>query len=102
MEERIADNHVNFIIIHTVPTSMTLQEIKDATKGDVTLMKVQECLKTGKWEEKDTELKPYRLCSEELSVNQTGNLVLKGSKIIIPKSLQDRATKLGHGGKSEN
>ena len=37
---------------------MTLQEIKDATKDDVTLMKVQECLKTGKCEEKDTELKP--------------------------------------------
>ena len=48
VEERIADNNVNFIINHTVPKSMTLQEIKDATKGDVTLMKVQECLKTGK------------------------------------------------------
>ena len=31
VEERIADNHVNFIINHTVPKSMTLQEIKDAT-----------------------------------------------------------------------
>ena len=98
VEERIADNLVNFIINHTVPKSMTVQEIKDATKGDVTLMKVQECLKTGKWEEKDTELKPYRLCAEELSVNQTGDLVLKGSRIVIPKSLQDQATKLGHGG----
>ena len=98
VEKRIADNHVNFIINHTMPKSMTLQEIKDATKGDVTLMKVQECLKTGKWEETDTELKPYRLCAEELSMNQTGDLVLKGSRIVIPKSLQDRATKLGHGG----
>ena len=97
VEKRIADNHVNFIINHTMPKSMTLQEIKDATKGDVTLMKVQECLKTGKWEETDTELKPYRLCAEELSMNQTGDLVLKGSRIVIPKSLQDRATKLGHG-----
>ena len=98
VEERIADNHGNFIINHTVPKSMTLQEIKDATKGDVTLMKLQECLKTGKWEEKDTELKLYRLCAEELSMNQTGDLVLKGSRIVKPKSLQDRATKLGHGG----
>ena len=31
-------------------------------------------------------------------MNQTGNLVLKGSRIDIPKSLQDRETKLGHGG----
>ena len=92
---------MNFIINHTVPKSLTLQEIKDATKGDVTVTKVQECLKTGKWEEKDTELKPYRLCAEELSVNQTGDLVLKGSRIVIAKSLQDQVTKLGHGGHHE-
>ena len=50
----------------------------------------------GKWDE-DTKLKPNRLRAE-LSANQTGDLVLKGSKIDIPKSLQDRATKLGYGG----
>ncbi len=98
VEERIADNYVNFIINHTVPKSMTLQEIKDATEIDTTLKTVQKCMKTGKWDEKDTELKPYRLCAEELSVNQTGDLVLKGSKIVIPKALQDHATKLGHEG----
>ena len=83
VEERIADNHVNFNINHTVPKSVTLKETKDVTKDDVKLMKVRECLKTGKCEEKDTELKPYRLCAEELSVNQTGDLVLKGSRIVI-------------------
>ena len=51
VEERIADNRVNFNINQTVPKSMTLKETKDATKDDVTLMKVRECLKTGKWEE---------------------------------------------------
>ena len=35
-------------------------------------------------------------------MNQTGDLVLKGSRIVIPKSLQDRATKLGHGGHQGN
>ena len=48
--------------------------------------------------DENTKLKPYRLCAEELSVNQTGDLVLKGSKIVIPKALKDRATKLRHGG----
>ncbi len=31
-------------------------------------------------------------------MSQTGDLVLKGSKIVILKALQDRATKLGHEG----
>ena len=55
-----------------------------------------------KWEEKDTKLKPYRLCAKELSVNQTGHLVLKGSRIVTPKLLQGWATKLRHGGHQGN
>ena len=51
VEERIADNYVNFIINHTVPKSMTIQEIKDATEIDITLKKVQKCMNTGKWDE---------------------------------------------------
>ena len=57
MEEKFADNYVNFIINHTVPKSMTIQEIKDATESDITLKKVQECMRTRKWDEKD---KPRR------------------------------------------
>lgn len=97
-EERMADDYVNYIVNNTVPKSMTLQEIKDATLSDTILKKVQECIKSGKWDEKDMELKPYRLCQEELTTTKAGDLILKGSRIIIPKALQDRATKLGHVG----
>ena len=55
-------------------------------------------MKTGEWDEKDTEMKAHRLCAEELLVNQTGDLVLNGNKNVIPKALQDRATNLGHEG----
>ena len=36
VEEKIADNYVNLIINQTVPKSMTIQEIKDATESDIT------------------------------------------------------------------
>ncbi|XP_028411670.1 uncharacterized protein K02A2.6-like [Dendronephthya gigantea] len=77
---------------------MTLQEIKDATLSDATLNRVVECLKTGKWDEKDVELKSYHMCAEELTATKAGDLLLKGSRIVIPKSLQDRAMQLGHVG----
>jgi hypothetical protein len=77
---------------------MTLQEIKEATLSDTILKKVLECLKSGKWEEKDVELKAYQMCAEELTATKARDLLLKGSRIVIPKSLQDRATQLGHFG----
>ena len=55
IEEKIADNYVNYIINNAVPKSMTLQEIKEATLSDTILKKVLECLKSGKWEEKCDE-----------------------------------------------
>ena len=54
-------------------------------------------LEIGKWEEKDVELKAYQMCAEELTATKAGDL-LKGSRIVIPKALQDRATQLGHVG----
>jgi hypothetical protein len=55
-------------------------------------------LKSGKWEEKDVELKAYQMCAEELTATKAGDLLLKGSRIVIPKALQDRATQLGNVG----
>jgi hypothetical protein len=40
-------------------------------------------LKSGKWEEKDVELKAYQMCAEELTATKAGDLLLKGSRIVI-------------------
>jgi hypothetical protein len=77
---------------------VTLQEIKEATLFCTILKKVLECLKSGKWEEKDVELKAYQLFAEELTATKAGVLLLEGSRIVIPKALQDCATQLGHVG----
>jgi hypothetical protein len=75
---------------------MTLQEIKEATLSNTILKKVLECLKCEKLEEKDVELKAYQMCAEELTATKAGDLLLKGSRIVIPKAQQHRATQLGH------
>jgi hypothetical protein len=58
--------------------------------SDTILKKIFECLKSGKWEE-DVELKAYQMCADELTATEAGDL-LKGSRIVMTKALQDRAT----------
>ena len=97
-EQRIAEAYINYILQHTIPKSMSLEEIKDATKTDRVLQKVQSALQTGNWDSKDKDLEPYKRCSDSLTVNREKNILLKGTRIIIPSSLQERATKLAHVG----
>ena len=41
--------------------------------------KVQECIRSGKWDEKDIELK---IAEELLTTTNAGDLVLKGGRIV--------------------
>ena len=97
-EVKEAEAYVNYIVNHTVPKSMTVEQIQEATREDPTLQKVLECLKTGVWEDKDANLRPYKLCKDELSTNETRDIVLRGTRLVIPSKLQEHATQLGHVG----
>ena len=77
---------------------MTLEEVKDATLKDQVLQKVRKAVESGIWDTKDVELQPYKRCADELTVNNTKDIIMKGCRMVIPKSLQNRATKLGHVG----
>ena len=57
---------------------------------------VKEAIKTGKWE--SLSLTPYKLATNELTVNHENGIILQGNKIVIPESLQKRAIALAHGG----
>ena len=65
------------------------------------MQKVQKALDTGKWDNQDKDIQPYKSCMEEITSNKTKDVLMKGSRIIIPESLQDKATRLaqiGHQG----
>ena len=79
------------------PTPMALsgEEISEATRKDATLQEVRRLISTGEWED---NLKPVEgvdpntlkifanIRSELTSVD--GNLVLHGSRIVVPNALQ--------------
>ncbi|CAB4036898.1 Retrovirus-related Pol poly from transposon, partial [Paramuricea clavata] len=91
-----AEGYVNYVTNCSVPKSMTLDEIKKATHNDPVLQKVKKCMKEGKWDENDPDLKPFRLCADELTYNASAGILLKNTRLVIPTPLQERATKLGH------
>ncbi|CAB4026663.1 Retrovirus-related Pol poly from transposon, partial [Paramuricea clavata] len=64
-----AEDYVNYVTNCSVPKSMTLDEIKKATHNNPVVQKVKKCLKEGKWDENDPDLKPFRLCAYELTYN---------------------------------
>eukprot|EP00794_Sanderia_malayensis_P001656 gene1656-1845_t len=97
-EETVAENYVNFLIEHAIPIKMTLQEIREATKKDPTLLKVRENILSRKWNENEKDTKHYQKCAEEITINGEEDILLKGNRIIIPAALQTRATQLAHVG----
>ena len=60
------------------------------------LQKVRKAVESRTWETKDLELQPYKRCADELIVNSTKDIIMQGCRIALPKSVQNRATKLGH------
>ena len=95
-DEQSAERYVNFITTHSTPKAMSLEEIKEATKSDATLQKLAKIIQTNKWAEvKDTsdtrdvnvtELKLYSRVRGELTVNETADIIQKGTRIVIPSN----------------
>ena len=98
MTENIADAYVNFIVNHSVLKSMTLDEIKDATTKDPVMTKLRESIYTRHWDKQDQKLKTYIQSADQFTVIRSGDIILKGNRIVILELLQGKVTKLGHFG----
>ena len=73
-------------------------KIKEHTVKDEVLQKVHHAIETGNWNEKEDDLQPYIQCAEECIVKKNQDVILKGSRIVVPSSLQKKTTELGHSG----
>ena len=86
------------------PMALSREEISEATRKDATLQEVMRLISTGQWD----NLKPVEgvdpstlkifanIRSELTSVD--GNLVRRGSRIVVPDALQKRVVELVHEG----
>ena len=90
----IAEEYINFLTHAAVPDTLTLDEIKEATQQDRTLKALRAALKTGCWN--TDALKPYKQIKDEITIDHANHVLLRGKRIILPSSLQDRVIKLAH------
>ena len=84
--------------------AMSLSQIKQATKNDATLQKLIKFISNNDWRLKEVsnsdvdiqELTQFSKIKEDLTVNDTGDLILRRNQIVIPKALRKQALTLAH------
>ena len=90
----MVEDYIKFLTNAVVPDTSTLDEINEAAQQDRTLRALRAALKTGYWNIDD--LKQYQKIKEEIPIDHANHVLLRGQRIILPSSLQDRAIKLAH------
>ena len=108
--QTIADNYVRFLTHHAVPKAMTLPEIQQATKADPTLQFLGKLITTSQWHDIDSvdiqanpnvnavDLKAFQKVKNELTINEHYGVILRGSCIVLLRSLRLQAIHIAHEG----
>ena len=84
---------VRSIVEFSVPVAMTVEEVQIESAKDQELSVVRECIKTGDWSKSELS---YVAVKNELCI--VGDIVMRGSRIVIPKVLRNDVLKLAHEG----
>ena len=92
----IADEYVNFIAQEALFPALTIEEIRSAVENDKQLRAVRAAIKTNLWS--SDLVKPFRRIGEEITIDHKNQILLRGTRIIIPQALQSRVIKLAHVG----
>ena len=77
------------------PSAMTTREIEEASAADEELSAVRQCINRKPWDQL-VSYKQYLKCSGELCTNV--KLILRGTRIVIPKKLRPRVLSIAHEG----
>ena len=90
--QRCTEEYVRFVAVSATPTALTTREIEEASADDEELKEVRKAIATGRFE----KCRQYMTVAGELCV--IGQLVLRGTCVIIPSKLQPRTLALAHEG----
>jgi hypothetical protein len=88
--------YVNFIIENDIPAAITRSYIVKNTEEDSILQKLIKCIKDGKIDCKDVDLKPYKDIFAELT--SIDGMILRGERIVVPTLLRDKIVEIAHEG----
>ena len=104
-EQRLAESMVNYISATSAPKPLPLNDIREATLADDTLQAVMAAMRDNQWHKHKTDpgvdMMAFQSCfrlKDELCSNQDGDILLRGTRIVIPSSLQQHVVDLAHMG----
>ena len=92
-QEKITEEYIQFLTTHAVPKAMTIEEIIKASTDDREMKGLRAAIKMNQWEI-DT-VKPFKSVKDELTIGPN-NIVLRGTRIVLPASLRQRAIDIAH------
>ena len=99
-EQQHTELHVNFVVRHSLPRAITQDHVVEATYNDRTLSNVIQAISDGRWFEiigEDPIAQSLYKLRSELSVSSEG-ILLRGTRIVMPVSLQKQCVTLAHAG----
>ena len=85
--------YVRAITLQAAPAALRIEEIETVSFQDEELEVVRECLQSGDWEKAP---KAFVMVRNELT--NVGQIVLRGTRIVVPRELQKRVLDLAHEG----
>lgn len=87
------EEYIQLIIKSPAPIAVAPEEIVSESQKDEQIKEVIEALNNGSWADFSKEFKPYAA-----ELYQSAGVLLRGDRIVIPKSLRQRVLELGHEG----
>ncbi|XP_038060004.1 uncharacterized protein K02A2.6-like [Patiria miniata] len=87
------ERYVRWVASEATPKALTTREVEEASRADDELSAVRRCLNEDSW---GTDVKDFFPMKNELSC--IGFLVLRGTRIVVPKSLRLQFVQLAHQG----
>ena len=88
------ENYVYFCAVKAIPKAMIGREIGEEPEKDELLGEIRECITTGNWENCSDSI--FKTMRNEFSV--LGKMLLRGTRIVNPKSLRERIVDIPHEG----
>ena len=101
----MAEEFIDYITKTSTPKALDIKDISDATKQDATLQAVSEAITLGNWFKPSTRpgidreiYAAMEKVKDQLALSSTHNIILRGTRIVIPSVLQQRVIDLAHEG----
>lgn len=88
------EQYIRAIIENVSQPACTIQQIEEESSQDEELKELKEAIETDDWTHE--KVRDYKVFKEELCIS--GEIVLRGTKIIIPSKLRQKILQLAHEG----